>query len=415
MNLRVDGCNFRTAPLELRETLALDATAALELATRCGGEAAILSTCNRVELYTASASGTTPDAAAFLAERCGTDAAAIRPLLYHHADADAVRHLFRVTAGLDSLVLGESQIARQVKDAYESAQNLGTSGPLLHALFSHSLRTGKRVRSETGLAAGHASIASIAVEYVEQVFDHFGDKTVLVIGTGKIGRLTLRHLRALHPARILVANRRAETADAVARECDGRAVPWSDLDSALADADIVLSATGAAEPIVSREHFDRRVRPRRRGALVVLDLAVPRDFDAAIHDGDRVCVFNIDDLQRVREASLTERRRHVAPAEAIIEAETGKFLDAWQRRQHAPVIRQLRDEMDKLRGEVLGPLLDRMNGRLTDDEKARIAGAFRLFQNRLLHGPLAALQDASRDGQSSHLLESLKKLFRLGG
>jgi glutamyl-tRNA reductase len=423
MNLRAIGCNFRTAAVDVREKLAFDAAtqaaAAAELSARYGCEAAILSTCNRVELYVAKSPGETPFdaeiAAEFLAERHGLAASAVRPLLYSHADDAAVRHLFRVAASLDSLVLGEGQIAGQVKQAFEAAKALGTAGPLLHALFPTAMRTAKRVRSETGIARGHASISSVAVDYVREVFDRFHDKTILVIGAGKMGRLTLKHLRELRPKQILVANRSPEKAAEVAGDCGGRVVPWNDLNAALAEADIALSTTGAAEPIVSRERFVKQVQPRRHaGPLVVLDIAVPRDFDPAIHDGDRVCVFNIDDLMKVREATLAERRQHAAPAEAIVNQEVRRFSEDWTRRKNGPVIQQLRTEVDKLREAVIGPLLSKMNGKLTDEEKAYIAGAFLLFQNRLLHGPIAALQDASREGQSGNLLESLKKLFRLG-
>lgn len=417
MKLRAIGCNFRTAGVDLREKLAFDRAAqdaaSLELAARFGCEAAVLSTCNRTELYLAGAAIDLDLAAEFLAERSTLAPQAVKPLLYSHEGEAAAAHLFRVTASLDSLVLGEGQIAGQVKQTFESARALGTAGPLLYALFPQALRTAKRVRTETGISRGHASVSSVAVDYVKQVFEHFHEKTILVIGAGKMARLTLKHLRDLAPKRILVANRSPEKAAEVATDCGGTIVPWSDLDSALIKADIVLSTTGAPDPIVTGERFAKHIAPQRTGTLVVLDIAVPRDFDPAIHDGDRVCVFNIDDLQKVRESTLAERRRHLDPAEAIVAADVAYFIDDWERRKNGPVIRQLRDETDKLRDAVTAPLLAKLNGKLTDEEREYVEGAFRLFQNRLLHGPIAALQDATREGHSGTLLDSLKKLFRL--
>jgi glutamyl-tRNA reductase len=423
MNLRAIGCNFRTAAVELREKLAFDDAkqkrAVAELVARYGCEAVLLSTCNRVELYVAKAAGEAPFdldlTAEFLGEIHQAPAAHVRPLLYEHANEHAVRHLTRVAASLDSLIVGEGQIAGQVKTTFELSQSLGATGPLLNTLFPHALRVAKRVRTETGIAHGHVSVSSVAVDYVRQVFDHFDDKTVLVIGAGKMARLTLKHLEALKPKRILVTNRSPAKAVEVAGQCGGVAVPWDQLDDALAKADIALSTTGAAEPIMPQERFDRSVAPKRSGGtLVVLDIAVPRDFDPAIHDGDRVCVFNIDDLTRVREQTLGARKKHVAPAEAIVEAEVKRFTDDWNRRKSGPVIQQLRSEVDKVRAEVVVPLLGKLNGKLSDADRAFIEGAFRLFQNKLLHGPIAALQDASKDGDRGTLIEAMKKLFRLG-
>jgi glutamyl-tRNA reductase len=423
MNLRAIGCNFQTAAVELREKLAFDDArrdkATAELAARYGAEAVLISTCNRVELYVARPAGERPFdaglAAEFLGEAHGVPAEQVAPVLYEHVNTDAVAHLCRVTASLDSLIVGEGQIAGQVKQAFERAQHLGATGPLLNALFPHALRAAKRVRTETGIAHGHVSVSSVAVDYVRQVFDHFGDKTVLVIGAGKMGRLTLKHLQELKPRRILVTNRSPEKATDLARACGGTAVPWDRLDAALADADIALSTTGAPEPIMPASRFAAKVAPHRTRTLVVLDIAVPRDFDPAIHDGDRVCVFNIDDLSRVREQTLAKRRRHVTPAEGIVAAEVRRFVDDWERRRSGPVIGQLTAEVDKLRAEVVAPLLAKLNGKLTADEKKQLEGAFRLFQNRVLHGPIAALQEAHREGQGGTLLEALKKLFRLQG
>lgn len=432
MMLTVIGCSFRNAPVAVREHLAFDAGAlgrALEdLNCRYGCEAVVLSTCNRVELYLARPEAAVlPDAgliAEFLAEyhrRPGPLAGAsglsvdeIGRHLYEHRAAEAVRHLFRVAASLDSLIVGEGQIAGQVKRAYELASERATVGPLLHALFQHAHHVAKRVRTDTGIARGHVSVSSAAVDYVRQVFDRFDDKRVLVIGAGKMGELTLRHLRDLKPRRILVTNRSPEKARAVAAGCGGEAVPWEALDDALAKADIVLSTTGAPEPVVTLERYRPIAARRKGGPLVVLDIAVPRDFDPRIHDGDRTCLFNIDDLKRIREQTLQARQKHLAPAEDIVAREAQKFLKEWARRRHGPVIARLTQEVEGKRQAIVRQLFDRLDGRLTEADRAEIEGAFRLFQSKLLHGPISALAEEAPEGAAGHtLLEALRKLFRL--
>jgi glutamyl-tRNA reductase len=249
------------------------------------------------------------------------------------------------------------------------------------------------------------------VDYVRQVFDHFGDKTVLIIGAGKMGELTLRHLRALRPYRILVTNRSPEKAEALARGCRGTPMPWDRLDEALAVADIVLSTTGAPQPIVTRQRYARIQAQRAGGPVVILDIAVPRDFDPEIHDGDRTCLFNIDDLKRIRERTLQDRLKHVGPAEAIVEHELKRFLTDWTRRRNGPVIARLTQDLEAKRQAIVAQLLARLNGRLTDADRAYIEGAFRLLQNQFLHGPITALTEDTHGGHT--LLEALRKLFRL--
>jgi glutamyl-tRNA reductase len=444
MKLLLVGCNHRTAPIELREKLACEGPqlvgALRELETRYGCEAVILSTCNRVELYLARAHDQPlPDQgviAEFLSEihqvpiealllsppfdpgsgvSGGPPVGPVQPSrpLYALQNADAIRHLFRVVASLDSLVVGEGQIAGQVKRAYEFAQEQGTVGPILHVLFQHANLVAKRIRTETGITRGHVSVSSVAVDYVRQVFDHFDDKTILVIGAGKMGELTLRHLKELQPLEILVTNRSAEKAQAVAQGCGGKALAWDQLDDALARADIVLSTTGAPEPIMTRRRFNDILARRTAGPIVILDIAVPRDFDPRIHDGDRACLFNIDDLQRIRDQTLRERQRHSAPAEAILDQEVARFQNDWVRRRNGPIIAQLTHEFETRRRAIVAQLLAKLNGRLGPDDKAYIEGAFRLLQNQFLHGPISALAEEAQEPGRHTLLEALRKMFRL--
>jgi glutamyl-tRNA reductase len=426
MILLAIGCSYKTTPIEVRERLAFKEEQLERAHTElCAGfqcEAVILSTCNRVELYVGGVLDGTESSreldaeaiAEFFAEFHNLPPAAVRPHLYVHHQTEAVRHLFRVAGSLDSMIVGEGQIAGQIKQAYERAVRHDSVGPLLHALFRHARQVARRVRNETGIARGHVSVSSAAVDYVRQVFDHFGDKTVLVIGAGKMGELTLKHLRQLQPRRIWVTNRSPEKAASVAKGCGGEARPWEALDDLLAGADIVLSTTGAPEPIVTRPRYERIAAQRSGGPLVILDIAVPRDFDPRIHDGDRTCLFNIDDLKRIREATLADRLKHVEPAEAIVHHETKTFLKDWARRRSGPVIARLTQDSDAKRREVVRELLGKLNGRLTDADRRQIEGAFRLFQNRLLHGPITALADESPSGPAGHtLLDALRKLFRL--
>jgi glutamyl-tRNA reductase len=425
MMLLAVGCSFRDTGVSVREKLAFDAKqqprALEQLGVRYGCEAVILSTCNRVELYLARAGARVAlDAgvvAEFLGEFHGIPAIELRPHLYHHGQAEAVRHLFRVAASLDSLIVGEAQIVGQVKRAFLQAQEQGAAGPLLNLLFRRALEVAKRVRTETGIARGRVSVSSAAVDYVREVFAHFGDKTVLVIGAGKMGELTLRHLRQLQPRRIWVTNRSPEKAEAVARGCGGTALAWDQLDDALVNADIVLSTTGAAEPIIPLARYEQIRSRRSRGTVVILDIAVPRDFDPRIHDGDQTCLFNIDDLVRIREKTQHDRLKHVAPAEAIVEHEVRRFLEEWARRRNGPVIARLTQEFEAKRQAIVDKLLGRLDGRLGDADRADIDGAFRLFQNQLLHGPISALTEETDQGGAGHaghtLLEALRKLFRL--
>jgi len=418
MNLLGVGCNYHKTAVALRERLAFDGDKlprALDaICSRHDCEAVILSTCNRVELYLAGEQRLEEnDVVAFLSEFHGVPAADIAAQLYAHRDGDAVKHLFRVAASLDSMLIGEGQIAGQVKKAYESAQEHDSAGPLMHALFQHARVVARRVRTETGIATGHVSVSSAAVDYVKQVFEDFGDKTILVIGAGKMGGLTLKHLRELKPRRILVTNRSPEKAAAVAQGCGGEAVPWQKLDEALAKADIVLSTTGAPEPIVTRQGYEKIATKRAGRPVVILDIAVPRDFDSDIGELDQTFLFNIDDLKRIREATLADRMKHVKPAEAIVEEETKKFVKKWASGRNGVVIARLQQFGEARCQEIVDEVLARFNGKLSESERAYLKQRFRLLANRILHGPISALHEEPHGEKGHTLLEALRKLFRL--
>jgi glutamyl-tRNA reductase len=421
MNLLVVGCGHRTASVAIRERLSIDGdklNSLLDgLSGRLGMEAVALGTCNRLEVYVADPAGP-PDAAStvrLISGCCQIEPEEWQTHIYEHRDAAAVRHLFRVASALDSMVIGEAQITGQIKQAYEMAVARAAVGPVFHLLFQHASRVASRVRQETRIGDGHVSVSSIAVDYVRQVFDRFDDKTVLVIGAGKMSGLALRHLQQLRPGRIRVANRSPERAQELAEACGGEPIPWDDLDPALCSADIVISSTGASEPIVDSTRYQEILARRQSRPLIILDLAVPRDFDPRIHDGERTCLFNIDDLHRVQEQRLSERQKHVAPAEAIVEAEARRFTTSWSRRQHGPTIARLNDDLESKRRLIVRQVMSKLNGRLTDEDRRYIEDAFRRLQNQFLHGPITALTEEPPENQGHTLLEALRKLFGLHG
>jgi glutamyl-tRNA reductase len=420
------GCSHRSAPVAIRERLAFDSAkrgAALAAFAELFGniEAVLLSTCNRVELVAAGEHATTalnlPTLAEFLSEFHGLPAADLEKYLYCHVDQDAVRHLFKVAGSLDSLVPGESQILAQVREAYRSACDCGLTGPVTNALFQRAIAVGKRIHSTTEIARKKVSVSSVAVEFACEVFqaDQFPQKTVLVIGAGKMGELTLEHLRELRPGRILVTNRTAQKAADAAARWGGHAVPFERLTDWLVEADLVLATTGSPEPLVERAGFAEIMRRRENRPVFIVDIAVPRDFAPDIGDLDNVYLYNIDDLERERAKNLKAREREMVKANAIIERETDEFLIALRHQRHAgPVITQLRQEWDARRQVELERLYAARPG-LTAEDREAIARALERFQNQLLHQPVSALKSAAENGHHHlGLLDALKRLFRIG-
>jgi len=423
MKLLTASCHFKSTPVDLREKIGFSTALLPEALDRIGREldceAVILSTCNRVEIYLGHADENSQlnddSIAKFISGFHGVNFEYLRNHVTTRHGIDAARHLFRVAGSLDSLVLGEGQIAGQVKVAYETARNVGAAGPVLHALFQQARTVAKRVRTETGVAQGHVSVSSVAVDYVREVFDRFDDKTIAVLGAGKMGELTLRSLRDLSPGTVLICNRSLAKAQELSSQCGGEAIPWDHLDDALARADIILSTTGSPDMIVDRARWERIAVRRTQARCIILDIAVPRDFDPSLHDGDSVCLFNIDDLQKVRDGRLAERRKHVPQAELLVESEAIRFVQQWEKRRNNSTIAKLTREFEAKREAIVSNLMMRLNGRISPDDKQYIAGAFRLLQNQFLHGPIAALtQETTKGVQGGHtLLDAFRKLFRI--
>jgi glutamyl-tRNA reductase len=422
MTLAFVGGTHRTVPLPLREQLAFSAEQAAEALARFrdrfpGREGVLLSTCNRVELYAAGESDSAPppreQLVLFLAECRGIDAGLLAPVLSGEHDEAVVRHLFSVASGLDSMVLGEPQIVAQVKQAWAIAQESRTTGPLTGEMFQAALRTAKRVATETALGRERLSIPSIAVtDFVSGVFERLDDKKVLLIGAGKMARETLRYLREAGARDVTIVNRTLDRAHALASELRARPTTFDRLAAELAGTDLVVSTTGATEPVITAD-FYRPVEEARGGRpLVILDLAIPRDFDPAIGDRPDVWLYSIDDLGRTCEANRKSREKQMPAAVAIIEEETRRFMGDLHHRWSGPVIEQLRAGWSETGDAELERLFRRLPD-LDDAARAEIRQSFQRYAAKMLHLPLASLREESRAGPPHGLLDALKRLFDL--
>lgn len=393
MKLLLVGTSHRLAPLEVRERVALDHDGEAALARRIGegGEAVCLSTCNRTELYLAAADTDAAGdrATAALADLAGIPRAELEPYLYRLEQDAAATHLFRVAGGLDSLVPGEGEIQGQVRSAYER----GAVGPLLDRLFRHALHTGKRVRTETAIGESPASVASAAAALAAQVFGDLAGRRILVIGAGKIGDLAARNLVDRGAQLSFVANRTVDRASSLAERFGASALPLESVEQELAGADIVVSSTSARGQIVAADQV-RGALPARKGRpLLLVDLAVPRDFDPAIKELPGCFLYDIDDLQGVVEESLSGRRGEAIRAEAIVAAEGERFRDWLESRDIVPAIASLRERAEVIRRGELAKAGPRLTG-LSEPERHAVESLTNQIVNKLLHQPIMRLKEA---------------------
>jgi glutamyl-tRNA reductase len=415
------GLSHTTAPLEVRERLAFNpgqreaALAAFKQKfPNC--ELVVLSTCNRVEFYAAREVHGTPrneEMVEFIAAFHNLPAPQFSKHLYQKAERDLVMHLFHVASSLDSMVLGETQILVQVREAYDAANHAGTVGSLLNPLFQRAIAVGKQVMHDTPLSEGRLSVASVAVDYAKGIFDHFDDKTVLTIGAGKMARLVLRHFKSLGPRKLLVCNRDPEKAANLAKEFGGEPAAFERLSDHLVAADIVLSSTGATDPIITRSRFESLRKPRRYRPIFLIDIAVPRDIEAAAGRIEGVYLYNLDDLQRVVSETQAQRKDVIEAARKIVLEQVDAFV-AWHRqRQLGPAIRRLYERYHAIAQEELSRTLHKLPN-LSDAEKAHLEDLSRRIVNKLLHDPVQML----RNNDVSHIpaaqyLHALETLFAL--
>ena len=422
VKLLMIGCSHHTASVEVRERLAFSPEQAREalagLRTRYpSSESVLLSTCNRVELYLATqdsrSSPSHHDVVDFLAHFHGLDSAEIFDELFERTGEDAVRHLFTVAASLDSMVVGEAQILSQVKQAYELAREGDTAGTLLHAAFQQASRVAKRVATETAINERRVSIPSVAVaDYARQFFEQFDDKRVLVVGAGEMGEETLRYLIDEGARDITIINRTLARAEDLARRTRGGAAPWESFHELLVEADIVVSTTGASEPIITVDEFRKLQQRRYQQTLFILDLAVPRDFDPAIDGCVGAYLYTIDDLASACDANRKAREKEWPKAERIIEDETARFMADLNHRSTGPTIRRLTKRANEVKEEELGRLLNKLSDLEPRTKRELERFADRLV-NKLLHPPLESLRDEAEKGTHHGLVDALRKLFQL--
>jgi glutamyl-tRNA reductase len=386
------GLNHHTAPLAVRERVVFHVErlqeALAELKQRLAPEAAILSTCNRTELYLA---GEEPAAAAaWLAQYHRLSPDELTPYLYTLPSEEAVRHAFRVASGLDSMVLGEPQILGQMKEAARSAESAGTLGTVLHKLFQRTFAVAKEVRSTTQVGATSVSMAAAAVKLAARIFPSLKDQSVLFIGAGEMIELCATHFAAQGPARITVANRTLERAERLASRFGASAIELRSLVERLHEHDIVVSCTASSLPILGKGLVERALRARRHKPVFMVDLAVPRDIEQEAGELDDVFLYTVDDLGEIVAANLDARRSAVVQAEVIIETQVGQFMHWMHERDTVPLIRQLRSQADEMRRHELDRALKALAR--GEDPKAVLDALSHGLTNKLLHGPTQALK-----------------------
>ncbi len=420
MRLLLVGISHRTAPVELRERLDFHTRgvdSALRALTARGAvrEAVVLSTCNRAEVYAAceAADEARADIVEFMSDFHGIETTAVMPHVYDSRDLDAARHLFRVAAGLDSLVVGEPQILGQVKSAHAAGGTAQTVGPVLNRLFHCSFGVGKRVRTETGLGSGAVSVSFAAVSLARKIFGELKGRNVLVVGAGEMGKLTAQHMRSQGAHRVTIVSRTLAHAARAAEAIGGAsAAPWEDLDAALTASDIVISATGASAPILTRARIESTMRSRRSRPLFIIDIAMPRDVEPAAGEIEQVFLYNIDDLKATVRENLARRTSEVARAEAIIAEELEKFAGWLRSRGAIPTVVALRQRFESIRRAELQRLDFKLSS-LSPEAHARVDEVTRLIVEKLLLTPteqLKALGDTETVGAYA---EAMTRIFNL--
>ena len=413
------GINHDTAPVDLRERLSFSegdlSETLVALSTRPGcGEAVVLSTCNRVELYVRcdDLDEARTELTRFLSDFHGVDPAALAPHLYGLASSEAAQHLFRVAAGLDSLVVGEPQILGQVKEAYTTASEIGCTGSLLNKLFHCSFAAGKRVRSETELGEGAVSISYAAVALARKIFGSLADHNVLLVGAGEMSELTAVHLKAQQVSRIVVINRTASQAENLAEKIGGEAIPWTEMQQVLTTTDVVVTATGSPTPIITSNQVEAVMRTRRNRPLFIMDIAVPRDVEASAGTIEQVFLYNIDDLQAIVSENLARRSAQITKAEVIVAEEVNGFMTWLRSRRAVPTLVALRQRFEVIRQAELKRLESKLAS-LAPADRARVEDVTRLIVEKLLSTPTERLKELSNAETVRMYGDALNQLFDL--
>jgi glutamyl-tRNA reductase len=416
MTFQLIGVNHKTAPVEVRERLAIPESRlaeALRNFTQHPGveEGLILSTCNRVELLARTKNGGA-DLRGFLGGYFNMDRSLMDPHLYEYREKDAVRHLFRVTSSLDSMVVGEAQILGQVKEAYATARAVGAVNSQLDQLLTRAFAVAKRVRTETAVGSSAVSIASVAVELAKKIFGSLNGKSVYLVGAGKMTELAARHLLANGAASIFVANRTYDRAIRLAQKFDGQAIEFNRLYETCDRADIVITSTGAPHAIFRREHGELFLSRRKNRPMFFIDIAVPRDVDPEMNNLDGIFVYDIDDLQQAVASHVADRKKEAEKADDIINTEVEKFQARIQTLDVVPTIVSLQDHLETIRQAEI----DRVRGRLgaiSPEQEMAIETLTRGIVNKIMHTPISTLKTAARESEATTIVELVRRLFNL--
>ena len=417
------GTSHHVAPIEFRERLAFSEEQLIEslqhlLESDQVQEAVILSTCNRVEVYAVANSVRNAGAAAkmlveFLARSRQISVESLKKWCYLHHNLETIQHLFRVTASLDSMVVGESQILGQVKTAYDLSRASGGAGTILNRLFTKAFSVGKRIRSETTITTGAVSISYAAVELAKKIFNTLEGKTVAIIGAGEMSELTAKHLVANGAANVLVANRTYERAVKIAEKFNGTPIAYDSDLNFLIDADIVISSTNAPDYLIKRQPLAAIMRKRRHRYMFLIDIAVPRDIDPDVSKIDYAFLYNIDDLEAVVVSNLKDRQQEAGQAEQIVTEEAKQFYNQLQTFQVNPTIKALHQQFRQIADTELQACFYKST--LSDQQEAAVTSMTQAIVKKLLHHPMQNLRCAVNDGNADHAqyVQALQELFAL--
>lgn len=416
MNFQLIGVNHNSAPVEVRERLAIPESrlpeALKQLVQHPGiDEGLIISTCNRVELLVQTKNGTA-DLRGFLREFFQMDTVNLDPHLYEFHEGEAIRHVFRVTSSLDSMVVGEPQILGQVKEAYATARAVGAVHSQLDLLLTRAFAVAKRVRTETAVGSSAVSVASVAVELAKKIFGSLQGKSVFLVGAGKMSELAARHLIAHGATSIFVANRTYDRAIRLAEKFDGQAIEFTRLYDTCDRADIVITSTGAPHAIFRPEHGELFLSRRKNRPMFFIDIAVPRDVDPAMNKVDGIFVYDIDDLQQAVSTHVADRRKEAERAEDIITGEVERFQSRLQTLDVVPTIVSLQDHLETIRQAEI----DRVRGRLgplSPDQELAVEALTRGIVNKIMHTPISTLKTAARASEATTVVDLVRRLFNL--
>jgi glutamyl-tRNA reductase len=419
MKLLITGVSHKTAPVEVRECLAFREEALpgalADLKSREGvAEAVILSTCNRVEITVTTDDGVDPQRLVdgFLAEHKAISAATIEPHLYRHEGRNAIHHLFRVAASLDSMVVGEPQILGQLKAAYAAAKNCGAICGWLDGLMARSFSVAKRVRSETGIGQMAVSVSYAAVELSRKIFGSLNNRTIMIVGAGKMSELAARHLRRCGASHVFVTNRTHERAVEMAQLFQGTPVEYTRFVSMLPEVDIVITSSGAPHYILRKEDMQRVIAARRNKPMFLIDIAVPRNIEPAVNDLANIFLYDIDDLQEVVNANLRERMKEADHAEALVAEEVERMMARLKVAEITPTIVGLQEQLEQIRAAEIDKAR-RRHGPFTAEQEQAIEAITRGIVNKIAHGPISELRNHAGNPEGAHVVAAIRKAFHL--